>query len=133
MPSPGTKTEEELKPNDGIKYYNPIGVAGDAYWFRTVTVLEIDPNDTLPLNLDNGEYLPYDYLVKKIKTMMVDGQLVDYRKGRFRSIEDYILVSGGSMELVGLKTQIERAKQVREEIKEEANNFWWEEEEAMDF
>jgi hypothetical protein len=49
---------------------------------------------------------------------MVDGQLVDHPKGRFRSIEDYILVSGGSMELVGLKTQIEWAKQVWEEIEE---------------
>jgi hypothetical protein len=35
--------------------------------------------------------------------------------------------------IIGLKTQIEQAKQVQQEIEEEANSFWWEEEEATDF
>jgi hypothetical protein len=34
------------------------------------------------------------------------------------------LVSGGTMELVGLKSQIKQASRVREDIKQEANNFW---------
>jgi hypothetical protein len=131
LPSPGTKTEERLQPDDVIEYYNPIGVAGDEHWFRTATVVGIDPNDRSPLNLDNGEYLPCDHLVKKIK-MMVDGKLVDHAKGRFRSIEDYILVSGGTMELVGLKSQIKQASRVREDIEEEANNFWQQQNETTE-
>jgi hypothetical protein len=67
LPSPDTKTEEKLQLEDVIEYYNPIGVAEDKYWFQTVTVVGINPND---------------HLVKKIK-IVVDEQLVDHPKGRF--------------------------------------------------
>jgi hypothetical protein len=48
-------------------YYNPIFIAGKVEGLRKAHVLETDPDADFPLELDNGEYIPKDTTVKRIK------------------------------------------------------------------
>lgn len=77
-------SNEPIRPGDVIEYYSPIYVAGDPRGLRRATVLSIDPKDSMPLVLSNGEGLPNNVKVKRIKVMSGD-DLLDH-PGIFRLI-----------------------------------------------
>ena len=77
-------SNEPIRPGDVIEYYSPIYVAGDPRGLRRATVLSIDPKDSMPLVLSNGEGLPSTVKVKRVKVMSGD-DLLDH-PGIFRLI-----------------------------------------------
>mmetsp|Transcript_24935 Transcript_24935/g.60029 ORF Transcript_24935/g.60029 Transcript_24935/m.60029 type:complete len:991 (-) Transcript_24935:48-3020(-) len=88
------QSNEPIRPGDVIEYYSPIFVAGDARGLRQATVLSVDPNQEMPLVLNNGEVLPNTTTVKRIKVMS-EGELVDH-PGIFRSMHMFRLVKRGT-------------------------------------
>ncbi|KAL7543744.1 hypothetical protein ACHAXR_013056 [Thalassiosira sp. AJA248-18] len=88
------KSNEPIRPGDVIEYYSPIYVAGDARGLRQASVLSVRPNDETPLVLSNGEVLPNDIKVKRIKVMM-GGEVLDH-PGIYRPIYRFLLVRRGS-------------------------------------
>ena len=77
-------SNEPIRPGDVIEYYSPIYVAGDPRGLRRATVLSIDPKDSMPLVLSNGEGLPKNIKVKRVKVISGD-DLLDH-PGIFRLI-----------------------------------------------
>lgn len=77
-------SNEPIRPGDVIEYYSPIYVAGDPRGLRRATVLSIDPKDSMPLVLSNGEGLPSTVKVKRVKVISGD-DLLDH-PGIFRLI-----------------------------------------------
>eukprot|EP00804_Cyclotella_cryptica_P029841 CCRYP_010751-RA/>CCRYP_010751-RA protein AED:0.07 eAED:0.06 QI:553/0/0.5/1/1/1/2/0/709 len=85
-------SNEPIRPGDVIEYYSPIFVVGDKRGLRQATVLYVDPKADVILRLSNGECLPEDTRVKRIK--VIDGNdLVDH-PGIYRPIETFKLVAG---------------------------------------
>jgi hypothetical protein len=87
-------SNEPIRPGDVIEYYCPIFVSGDARGLRHATVLSVDPNDSMPLVLSNGEGLPRSTKVKRIKVMS-GNELVDH-PGIFRAMDRFKLTKRGS-------------------------------------
>ncbi|KAL7472547.1 hypothetical protein ACHAXS_012922 [Conticribra weissflogii] len=81
---------EPLRVGDEVEYYCPMFVAGDKRGLRQAFVLSIDPKDDIPLVLSNGECLPTDIKVKRVKVMS-DGQLIEH-PGVFRPIRKFRLI-----------------------------------------
>jgi hypothetical protein len=81
------KRKEPLRPGDVIMYYNPIFIAGKVEGLRKAHVLETDPDADFPLELDNGEYIPKDTTVKRIKEYR-NGTLLEH-PGISRPIENF--------------------------------------------
>ena len=89
------RSNEPIRPGDVIEYYSPIYVAGDPRGLRQSTVLAVDPkDDSSPLVLDNGEGLPTNTKVKRIKVKSGDDLLE--HPGIFRPIYKFRLVKGGT-------------------------------------
>ena len=88
------QSNEPIRPGDVIEYYSPIFVAGDARGLRQATVLSTDPNDDMPLVLSNGEGLPTNTKVKRIK-VNEGGDLLDH-SGIFRPIYRFKLSKRGT-------------------------------------
>jgi hypothetical protein len=83
----GASKKEPLRPGDVIQYSNPIFVAGTAHALRVTQVIATDPTCDIPLQLQNGEILPPDCLVQRVR---------EWRRGRLyrhcgisRCIEDF--------------------------------------------
>jgi hypothetical protein len=91
------QSKEPIQPGDVIQYYSPIFVAGDPQGLRETIVLLVDPaNKIYPLVLCNGEGLPINYKVKRIKVIQrSNNQLVDH-PGIFWSIDRFKLTKRGS-------------------------------------
>jgi hypothetical protein len=88
------RSNEPIRPGDVIEYYCPIFVTGDKRGLRQATVLAVDPKDTMPLVLSNGEGLPNTTKVKRIKVMSGD-ELVDH-PGIFREMNRFHLIKRGN-------------------------------------
>lgn len=88
------RSNEPIRPGDVIEYYCPIYVTGDKRGLRQATVLAVDPSDTMPLVLSNGEGLPNTTKVKRIKVMSGD-ELVDH-PGIFREMNRFKLIKMGN-------------------------------------
>jgi len=88
------RSNEPIRPGDVIQYYSPIFVAGDSRGLRQATVLAVDPTAEMQLTLSNGEYIPENVKVKRIKVIL-DGELVDH-PGIYRPISRFKLVKRGS-------------------------------------
>jgi len=88
------QSNEPIRPGDVIEYYSPIFVAGDARGLRQATVLSTDPKDDMPLVLSNGEGLPTNTKVKRIK-VNEGGDLLDH-SGIFRPIYRFKLSKRGT-------------------------------------
>jgi len=88
------QSNEPIRPGDVIEYYSPIFVAGDARGLRQATVLSTDPHDDMPLVLSNGEGLPTNTKVKRIK-VNEGGDLLDH-SGIFRPIYRFKLSKRGT-------------------------------------
>ena len=88
------KCKEKLCPGDVIQYYCPIFVSGDPRGLRETSILSVDPNNSFPLVLSNGEGLPSTCKVKRIKFIQ-HNRLVD-NFGIFRSMDRYQIKKRGS-------------------------------------
>lgn len=64
-----TKSVERIRVGDWITYYSHIFTAGDERGRRVTEVLEVKPRDNPVLRLANGEFLPKDTQVKRIKVI----------------------------------------------------------------
>ena len=88
-------SKEPIRRGDLIEYYSPIYVAGDARGLRQATVLAVDPKNEMPLVLSNGENIPNNTKLKRIKIMLETGDLVDH-PGIFRPMHRFRLTKQGS-------------------------------------
>ncbi len=132
------QSNEPIRPGDVLEYYNPIFVMGSAQGHRIATVLSIDPKKKdNPLQLSNGEILPLDTEVKRIKTMerirnsdtrAVERVIVDH-PGIYRKIEEFRLIkmnqpAGLNVETEQMRiTKILRDNRLKMEQKAKASGF----------
>ena len=100
----GEHFQETIQSGDGIEYYHPLFVAGDPHALRTGFVTAVCPSNDLPLVISNGDLLPKDIKVKRVKTVE-RGVIVDCVNGCYRPVENYALKEGG------LPTAITEAQQ----------------------
>ena len=132
-----TKRKEPLRPGDVILYHHPMFVAGTRQSLRVTQVVRTDPNHHIPLELDNGEILPPDTRVKRIREYH-GGKLYDH-PGIFRSIQHFRFTAKSLSAkersiLPGLRSQVLRLmekvvadanaalEQIPENFAEEAHN-----------
>ncbi|KAL7509978.1 hypothetical protein ACHAXN_009295 [Cyclotella atomus] len=85
-------SNEPMRSGDVIEYYSPMFVVGDKRGLRQATVLAVSPDADVILNLSNGECLPEDTRVKRIKVM--DGDELFDHPGIYRPIETFKLIAG---------------------------------------
>ncbi|KAL7551083.1 hypothetical protein ACHAWF_014281 [Thalassiosira exigua] len=90
----GDRSDEPIRPGDVIEYYSPIFVAGDPRGQRHATVLTVKADEDSSLVLSNGEVIPDDTKVKRIKVKSGD-ELLDH-PGIYRPISRFKLIYGGS-------------------------------------
>lgn len=81
---------EPLRVGDEVEYYCPMFVAGDKRGLRQASVISVDPKDEIPLVLSNGECLPSDIKVKRVRVIS-HGELIDH-PGVFRPIKKFKLI-----------------------------------------
>ena len=106
LPDLSGKKKEKLRPGDVIGYHHIIYCAGDPRGKVTATVLATNPDGHPMLRLDNGQVLPADHQIKRIKIMEKGGQLLTH-KGRFRSINMFKMKR---RELKGVHNNREQAR-----------------------
>ncbi|GKY96505.1 hypothetical protein MPSEU_000610100 [Mayamaea pseudoterrestris] len=80
-------SNEPLRPGDVIQYCSPMYVAGRPEGRCVAQVWNTDPKRQFPLVLSNGEFLPSDHQVKRIKELL-KGELVQH-PGMFRPIQNF--------------------------------------------
>jgi hypothetical protein len=85
--SDSEKYTEPLRPGDVIVYSHPLYVAGSVHALRETRVIGTDPTQPIILTLSNGEFLPAEHYVKRIKEMK-NGSLVPHA-GVSRRIENF--------------------------------------------
>jgi hypothetical protein len=73
-----------------VVYYDPISVFGSSMGRRQSIIAKVDSSRDVPLMLHNGDYLPRDVSVMRVK-FVKDGTLHDNANAVFRRIEDYVL------------------------------------------
>ena len=97
------KQTEPLRPGDVIQYTHPIYRAGDKQGQRVTAVLSTDPHAPHMLVLDNGEVLPNETSVKRVK-VWERGTLYPHPHGFYRPIDCFKIEKRGHATAVdGLK------------------------------
>ena len=84
-----SRKKEPIRPGDVISYHSHVYVSGDKRGLRTATVLSVNAKGDPILKLSNGECLPKNTQIKRVK-IMVRGTLVDH-KGIYRPIDFFKL------------------------------------------
>ncbi len=82
------KSNEPNNPGDVVFYYHPISICGSKEAERTAPVMEVHPENDIPLWLSNNECLGPMIEVKWIKVMNC-GVLQNHPKGIFRHICEF--------------------------------------------
>jgi hypothetical protein len=93
----GPKKKEPIRVGDVISYYSRIFRWGDERGKRIATVLSVDPNRSPILVLDNGEILPEDTKVQRIKVPFHRTVKTVLEKGKIRKIKETVLVDHPGM------------------------------------
>uniref|UniRef100_A0A7S2KP02 Uncharacterized protein n=1 Tax=Leptocylindrus danicus TaxID=163516 RepID=A0A7S2KP02_9STRA len=101
-----TKSNEPIRVGDWITYFSHVFAAGDKRGRRVAEVLEVNPRGNPVLRLDNGEFLPKDTQVKRIKVIKRK-KLEDHPFGIFRPISGFKLRTMARKDPAG-KTESER-------------------------
>jgi hypothetical protein len=118
------RKKEPLRPGDVILYNHPVFVAGSKESIRVTQVLSTDPDQRMPLSLANGEFLPADTYVRRIKEYK-NGALIEH-PGISRPIENFrfgkrALTKKDESGLSGFENQVDRLREIilsgREEMK----------------
>ncbi len=99
-----TRTNEPICPGDVIQYYDPIYVTGDKWGLHKATVLAVNPKDSMPLVLSNGEGIPKTCTLKRIK-IIKNNVLVDHSNGLFWSMDSFKLRKSGTAKLSDIMAQ----------------------------
>lgn len=108
---------EPIRPGDVIEYYHPLFIFGDKRGLRTATVISVDPkNRNSVLTLNNGESLPIDVKVRRIKTLFTEQKtnqrtLIDH-KGVFREIQEFKLVKLNPIKGYDIPTERDRVNHI---------------------
>lgn len=113
---------EPLRPGDVILYTHPAVVAGSRNSSRVTQILSTDPDLGMPLSLRNGELLPADTYVRRIKEYKY-GRLNDH-DGISRPIENFrfdkrALSQKDESGLSGFQNQVERLSEMFLDTQEE--------------
>jgi hypothetical protein len=119
------KNQEPLRPGDVIRYNHPALVAGNDS-IRVTFVLSTNPDLDIPLSLGNGEFIPSDTYVRRIKKYK-HGVLIDH-PGISRQIENFrfyhrALSKEDESGLSGFQNQVERLREIVLETREELKTF----------
>lgn len=104
-----SRKKEPIRPGDVISYYSHVFVSGDKRGLRTATVLSVDAKGDPVLKLSNGEYLPKDTQIKRIKIIM-NGVLEDH-KGIYRPIDYFKLRTNKNAKIV-VETERQRLDKI---------------------
>ena len=107
-----SKNKEPIRPGDVIAYHSHIFVAGDKRGLREARVLSVNANGNPILKLSNGDSLPKDTQIKRIKIMRY-GKLEDHN-GIFRPIGYFKLKTDLNANIV-VETESQRVQNILNE------------------
>ena len=106
---------ELIRPGDVIEYTDVMAIQGDKNYQMTSKILSVDPRRTPVLVLENGDFLPPETRVKRIKKIY-RGNLLDCDKARYKPISDFKLskasLVGAEGVAAGIKKEAERVGEV---------------------
>ena len=102
--------KEPIRPGDVIEYYNPIFVYGNPQGLRRATVMSIYPKRKFKLVLDDGELLPKDHRVKRIKVLSKAENLLVDHPGITRKINQFKLKKLTKPHDLNIETEAQRMK-----------------------
>ena len=83
------KSKEPIRPGDVIEYSSFLFVAGDKRGHREARVISVDPKRDPALVLDNGDVLPNDTRIRRIKVLV--GDRLHAHAGVSRPIQSFVL------------------------------------------
>jgi hypothetical protein len=123
-PTQRSHNKEPLRDGDVICYDPPVGVAGRKEFLMQATILGIHAqNRTFPLILNNGENLPRDHAVKRLRKRY-RGTLVQNQKATFKAISKYKLATCGTTNaLAGIQRQAARMAHILNRNNDEIKDF----------
>ncbi|CAJ1929117.1 unnamed protein product [Cylindrotheca closterium] len=116
-----TRMEKEartLRAGAIIEYYDPIGVCGDSQWFRRSVIIGVEQEHRTCIILNSGPALGGFDRVKRIGSIMPDGQVIASEGGVYMDVKDYHLVES-HFEGTG-----KQGRNFLAEVKAEVDCFW---------
>ena len=106
-----SKKKEPIRPGDVISYHSHVYVSGDKRGLREATVLSVNAKGNPILRLSNGDCLPKDTQIKRIK-IVYKKKLVDHN-GIFRPI-DYFKLTTALHSNIQIQTESQRLQTIIE-------------------
>ena len=100
-PASKKRKTETLRPGDVLEFYHIMAVHGRKEDLRRAKIISVDPKEVSVLIMDNGDCLPKDHQIKRIK-MIHRGKLVDCDNANFQSV-DYFRLSKAKLKDVDAK------------------------------
>ena len=100
-PANKKRKTETLRPGDVLEFYHIMAVHGRKEDLRQAKIISVDPKEVSVLIMDNGDCLPKDHQIKRIKKIH-RGKLVDCDNANFQSV-DYFRLSKAKLKDVDAK------------------------------
>lgn len=125
-PANKKRKTETLRPGDVIEFYHIMAVHGRKEDLRQAKIVSVDPKKISVLIMDNGDCLPKDHQIKRVKKIH-RGKLIDCDNANFQSV-DYFRLSKATLKDVDEnkilhKAYAKGARRVGEIIKRNMTNF----------
>lgn len=119
-PANKKRKTEILRPGDVIEFYHIMAVHGRKEDLRQAKIISVDPKEVAVLIMDNGDCLPKDHQIKRIKKIH-RGKLIDCENAHFQQVNYFRLskatLKGTDAEKIHGAAQAKEASRVGEIIK----------------
>lgn len=101
-PANKKRKTEILRPGDVLEFYHIMAVHGRKEDLRQAKIISVDPKEISVLIMDNGDCLPKDHQIRRIKKIH-RGKLIDCDNASFRSVDYFRLSKAKLKEVDGNK------------------------------
>ena len=89
-PANKKRKTETLRPGDVLEFYHIMAVHGRKEDLRQAKIISVDPKEVAVLIMDNGDCLPKDHQIKRIKKIH-RGKLIDCENAHFQQVNYFRL------------------------------------------
>jgi hypothetical protein len=101
--NPSKASDEVLQAGDMIFYYDAVfGTRHSGE--KTVTVIEVIPDNNLMIRLDNMGIIAHSHSIKCVK-IVTNGTIIDNPNPKWRHLEEFFLIPGKIRKLRNIRSQ----------------------------